>query len=350
MGSTVTSNPFYIPRKTTDGVDAPARSDRSRGSIGSLEGNTVEHARVSNAPAKSSGIGTRIANFFTSSLPGFFSATFDSILSMLRPATPVATQHAQAAPRQAETAPPPTASRAAPPFNPAINASLNVPFSKERMDDLRDEMRQNIDPGNLKGSMADIAIAERGDRVVASTFALDINRATEPYRFNGKPMDDVMDARSVSDRDASELPRVLAWCDSMESKGVDPQDMVVLTRIINQSTLAIFQAQYFLRPDLASPLKTPDGKEIPMAVNFTTRDWNISETEKGFNIDFAGGGALKALPATDGTKVKLGEGSYAELNFRVVLERDDAGQLQVAAVADCLMGVDAYDRQGQSLT
>jgi hypothetical protein len=342
MGSTVTSNPVYIPRKTNDGTDTLGRSDRSR-STGSLGGNTVEFAPVPNLPAKSSGIGARIANFFTSSLPGFFSATFDSILSMLRPAAPAQPQHA-------ETAPPPSASRTAPPFNPAINAGLNVPFSKERMDDLRDEMRQNIDPGNLKGSMADIAIAERGDCVVASTFALDINRATEPYRFNNKPMNDVMGARSVSDRDASELPRVLAWCDSMESKGVNPQDMVVLTRIINQSTLAIFQAQYFLRPDLASPLKTPDGKEIPMAVNFTTRDWNISETEKGFNIDFAGGGALKALPATDGTKVKLGEGSYAELNFRVVLERDDAGKLQVAAIADCLMTVDAYDRQGQSLT
>jgi hypothetical protein len=56
------------------------------GRVGRLEGHTVQQAATAHAPAAPSGIGKRIADFFTATLPGFFSAARNAVLSLFRPA------------------------------------------------------------------------------------------------------------------------------------------------------------------------------------------------------------------------------------------------------------------------
>lgn len=310
--------------RTANLQEAGRNNGATAGKVGHLDGHTVEPLAVPNAPAKASGIGARIAHFFTTSLPRALTSAADLVMSLFRSAGPASV--------------------------PPVNGSFNEPFGRARLDDLRDEIRDNVDPQNLSGTMVDVVVDSDSGTTVARTFALDINRAGEPYYFNGVPMDDVMAAPSISDHsDAASLPRVKAWCDSMERKGVSVEDMAVISRVVNQSLFGILQSQYALRPDLAPPLKTADGREAMVSVDLSSRKWNIRETEAGFAVDFEGSGALSTMAATDGSVVQFRDDSSARIAFSVALDRDDAGALQVAAVSDGSLELTAFDLAGRRL-
>lgn len=80
--------------------------------VGRLGGHTVQQAATAHAPAARSGIGSAIANFFTATLPDFFSMAGNAVLSLFRPA-PQAAPVPQAAPA------PRAAARAVPQARPA---------------------------------------------------------------------------------------------------------------------------------------------------------------------------------------------------------------------------------------
>lgn len=294
--------------------------------IGRFAGHTVKQIKsvASGAAGLGGGIGRRIGNFF-------------------RPDAAAAAKNTNTAQKQA--------------FDPACNAPLNQPFSKDVATDFCEILRFSI-KNDEKQKPVEVTVKSNMSVVKCSSmFVRDLIPQTNALSLNGEPV--AMGGKE------NEKEKAGNWASFLIASGVSEEDLLPISQVCNQAAFGTYaqicansykyhigECTDGLSGDSVIPMmQLPDGDIAAIAYDCSQRNFNVVPKESGYDIEIEAKGQMSYLHTVSSRTIFLDpDQSSLEQHFTIELRRDDGSQqLEVVGFRGCNT-VNAVTEDGTRLT